>query len=137
TDGYPDHLRTILRDTLNGEIHEGFQPIYWMSSPGGSVRWSSSGGWTNVGGLAENLGPHGQSESAVRSNNDTLRTLTWTRPAHVSLDRIIVYWVDDANVTAGAFWSYSTDGGGSWTEVATASPGSPTLMATEITGLSD
>ncbi len=134
TVSYVDALRNILRTDFNEEIHEGFQPIFWLSS---SARYSSSGGWSNVGTTASNLSPHGATQNAIRSTNTTLRTVTWTRPTAVSVTQCIFYWVDDSTTTAGAKWSYSTDGGSVWTEVSTTSPGTPTLQKTTVTGLSN
>lgn len=127
-----DGLRQILTNEMNEQVHEGFQPIFWLTGATPS-RYSTSGGWTNVTGQsASNLSPHGINGSQIRSTNNTLRTITWTRPSHVECTRFYIYWVDDSTTTSGAKWSYSTDGGTTWTEVATTSPGTPTFNATEV-----
>ncbi len=132
-----DGLRQILSNEFNEQLQEGFQPIFWLTSATPS-RYSQSGGWTAITGpSASNLSPAGVNGAQYRSTNNTLRTLTWTRPAGVRCTKFYIYWVDDSTTTSGAKWSYSVDGGTVWTEVATTSPGSPTFNATEVTGVDD
>lgn len=132
-----DGLRQILTNEMNEQVQEGFQPIYWLTGATPS-RYSSSGGWTAVAGnSASNLSPHGIAGSVIRSTNNTLRTITWTRPSHVRCTTAYIHWVDDSTTTSGAKWSYSTNGGSSWTEVSTTSPATPTHNVTTISGLDD
>ena len=132
TTGPPDHLRTYLRNEWGVTVHDGFQPIYWRAQ---SFRWAGTG-WTNEGTSASNLGPSGEPTAALRASTTTVRTLTWTRPAAVNVTAVTVYWVDDATTNVGG-WSYSTNGGGAWTTVTPTAPGTPTLKATTVTGLSN
>lgn len=134
---YVDGFRQILTNETNEQVHEGMQPMFWATG-GTAWRYTTSGGWASVAGQnASNLSPLGLNGSCLRSTNSTLRTITWTRPSHVKCTRFIIYWVDDSTVTSGAKWSYSVNGGSTWTEVSTASPGSPTLKTTEVTGVND
>jgi hypothetical protein len=135
TEGWPDMLRRAMRSELGVPIHEGFQPIFWASTTP-AYRWAKSTGWTNQAATASNLSPTGMSNTVLRTTNGSSRTLTWTRPANVSVSRIVVWWVDDSTTSTGG-WSYSTDGGTAWTTVTPTAPGTPTLKSTTVSGLSD
>jgi len=136
--GFPDYLRRIMASELNETCHDGFQPVYWGSG-GQLYRWSATtgAGWTAVGNTASNLGPSGQTNSAIRATGATLRTMTWTRPSSVQVSNCTFWWVDDNTAAAGSKWSYSTNGGSSWTEVTPTRPATPTLTQTTVTGLSN
>lgn len=132
-----DGLRETIRNEFNDEVQEGFNAIY-LGAGATPKRFTNSGGWSNVNGnQAANLSSVGNQGAVIRSTNNTLRTITWTRPSGVLCTSAIIHWVDDSTVTSGAFWSYSTDGGSNWTQVATASPGTATLKQTTITGLNN
>jgi hypothetical protein len=136
TTSWVEHLRRRIARDWGITVHDGFQPIDWGNGAS-AFRWTISTGWSSVGLTASNHGPHGITTSARRATTGAIRTLTWTRPSHVSVDRVTVWWVDDTTATAGGVWSYSTNGGASWTAVAPTRPGTPTLTETTITGLSN
>lgn len=137
TRSYSDGLRETLTNEFNEQIHEGFQPMFWATGAT-ATRYTTSGGWTSLTGpSASNLSPFGLNGANLRSTNNTLRTITWTRPSHVKCTRFYIYWVDDSTTTSGSSWSYSTNGGSTWTSVPTTSPGTPTFKQTLVTGVDD
>jgi hypothetical protein len=54
----------------------------------------------------------------------------WTRPPDVTVAQIDVWWIDHAATTPS--WSYSTDGGATWTTVAQTGANPPILNKTSI-----
>jgi hypothetical protein len=133
TVSYVDNLRRMIANEFNEEVQEGFQPIFWgQTAFGTQTRYTLDSGWSGVGTGASNLAPGGALGSALRSTSTTLRTITWTRPDHVQCTKFYIHWVDDNTITSGSSWSYSVDGGTTWTAVTPSRPGTPTLVSTLV-----
>lgn len=114
TGGWPELCSEMLGNLagIGPKISEGARGEWINAAAVGAPEWTQAGSWTAVTSSdAWDKLPYGQGEYSAAG---ITAMKTWTKPRRwrTTLHGVAVYFVDYAN---GDVWSYSTDGGTTWT----------------------
>lgn len=113
-------------DDAGGDDYGGFQHLdksEWVEGADFAAIASSS---------VKDMGIFGIGKECLTGGTAAAQTATWTRPSTLAVARVDIFWVD-VNTSGSVGWSYSTNGGGAWTDVAVTNPGSPALKVVQVT----